>query len=122
MKNFLYGCKVNAFYAVLTLVILACLSGCASLGAPSPQTFNEREAAAVTAIIHVRTTAVTLLNAGKISVDDARNVQEQADNARAALVIASAIHATDPAQAENRLAAIVTGLSAISSYLASRGQ
>lgn len=122
MKNFLYGCKVNAAFAAMFLVIVACLSGCASLGAPSPQTFNEREAAAVSAIIHVRTTAVSLLNAGKISVDDARNVQEQADNARAALVIASAIHATDPAQAENRLAAIITGLSAISSYLASRGQ
>ena len=121
MKNFIYGCKVNAVWAALALVALATLTGCASLGVPTPQTFNEREAAAISSVIAVRTTAVSLLSADKITVADARNIQTQADNAREGIAIASAIHATDPAQAENRLAAVVVTLNALSTYLNSRG-
>ena len=121
MKNFLYGCKVNAAFAVLLIVTVAALAGCATFGVPSPQTFNEREAAAISSVIAVRTTAVSLLTADKISAADARNIQTQADNAREAITIASTIHDLDPAQAENRLAAVIAGLNALSTYLASRG-
>jgi uncharacterized lipoprotein YmbA len=105
----------------IAAIVLTLLTACASLGVPTPQTFNEKEAAAISSVAAIRTTAESLLTANKITAPDAQNIQRQADNAREAIVVASAIHATDPGAAENRLTAIITGLNAISAYLASRG-
>lgn len=102
-------------------IVLTLLTACASLGVPAPQTFNEKEAAAVSSVTAIRTTAASLLTANKITAPDAQNIQRQADNAREAIEVASAIHATDSGAADNRLTAIITGLNAISGYLATRG-
>ncbi len=101
------------------LVLLA-ITGCAALGIATPQTFNEKEAAAITTVTAIRSTATGLLTGGKITAADARNVQTQADTAREAIKVADSIHATDPAAAENRLDAVVVGLNALNAYLATR--
>lgn len=98
------------------------LTACQALGVPVPSTFNEKAAAAITTVTSVRNTAGNLLISRKISADDAQNVQDQADNARAGIEIAIQIHATDPGTAENRLTAVLTGLNAISEYLVTKGK
>lgn len=100
--------------------VLSLLAACASLGVPTPQTFNEKEAAAIVTLTSIRETATALLRTDKITAADAQNIQNQCDNARAAIVIADGIKATDPSQAENRLTAIIAGLNAISAYLNER--
>ena len=105
--------------AAATALIL--LSACSALGVPTPQTFNEKEAAAISSVTAIRSTAASLLSSSKITAGDATNIQAQADNAREAIKVASSIHATDPGAADSRLSAIITGLNAISAYLATRG-
>jgi hypothetical protein len=105
---------------LFSALILTLITACAALGVAKPETFNEKEAAAISTVTAVRDTAIGLLTADKITAADARNIQQQADNAREGITVASAIHATDPAQAENRLAAVVTGLNALNAYLATR--
>jgi len=112
---------LSLLLGVGSVVAVTALQGCTTLGVPSPKTFNEKEAAAISSVTGIRSAAASLLSSGKISVEDAKNVQEQADNARAAIVIASSIKATNPEAAENRLTAIIVGLNAISAYLATRG-
>lgn len=98
------------------------MTACSTFGVPVPQSFNEKVAVAISSVTEVRNTAATLLTSSKISVDDAKNIQEQADNARAGIEVAKAIHATDPSVAENRITAVLTGLNAISQYLATKGK
>jgi hypothetical protein len=62
-----------------------------------------------------------LLQAKKISAEDAQNIQTQADTARAGVDISRKLCGTDPAAADNRLTAAVTILQALSTYLATRG-
>lgn len=106
-----------AFLAILTLLV-----GCSQLGIPKPQTFNQRLAVGYTTVTAVRQTAITLLQADKITANDASNVQEQADNARAGLDLARSIHATNPQAAETRLDAVIVGLNALQAYLQARGE
>lgn len=104
----------------LAALALVLLTACAALGVPTPETFNEREAAAISSVTAARELTTSLLVAGRISPADARNVQQQADNLREGIAVASAIHATDPGAAENRLTAAITALSALNQYLAGR--
>lgn len=103
---------------LLPLILL--LSACASLGVPSPQTFNEKEAAAISSVTAIRGTALSLLQSGKLTATDAQNIQTQADNARDAIKIADQIHAANPEAGADRLTAIIAGLTAIQTYLATR--
>lgn len=105
----------------LALLLLAALIGCASLGLPSPESFNERLATGYSTVTETRTTATTLLTAGKITADDAQNIQAQADNARAGLDIARSLSKTDIASANTRLTAITTALTALQAYLTAQG-
>lgn len=102
------------------LPFLALLCACAQLGLVTPQSFSERLAAGYTAATTVRSTTTALLEAKRISVADAANLQNGADNARAGLDIARDIHATEPGAAETRLTATITALSALSAYLETR--
>lgn len=104
----------------LGTVSVAGLQGCAALGLPSPQSFNERLAVGYASVTSARETATSLLNAGKISVGDAENVLEQTDNARAGLDIAREVHATAPDAANAKLTAVLTALKALEAYLGSQ--
>lgn len=101
-------------------LIFILLTACQSLGLQTPETFNEKASAAIVSVTAVRKSALTLLQAGVISSDDAQNVQAQADNARTGIDIARTIHATDPAAAENRITAVLVGLNVLSAYLATQ--
>lgn len=98
------------------------LAACAFTGTPAPQTFNQRAAAAITSVTAVREAATVLLKAGKLTPEDARNVQAQADTAMAAVAIARNVSLTDPAGGQSKLSAALTILQALDAYLASRSK
>lgn len=108
-------------YAQHFLIIIAlALTACAQLGIPKPETFNERLAVGYSTVTTVRQTATTLLQAKKITADDAQNVQQQADNARAGLDIARTISKTDAKAADAKLTAVRSALTALQAYLATK--
>lgn len=107
---------------LLLAMAASLLIGCSTLGVPQPQTFNQRAATAITSVTSVRQTATVLLQAGKLTPEDARNVQAQADNAMAAIAIARNVSTTDPAGGQTKLTAALTILQALDAYLASRSQ
>lgn len=109
--------KAEMFLLAIAIMLL---SACAQLGIPKPETFNERLAVGYSTVTAVRQTATTLLQAKKISADDAQNVQNQADNARAGLDIARTISKTDLKAADAKLNAVHTALTALQSYLATK--
>lgn len=116
--------KLFSFPAIqvmaIALVTLALLGGCASLGVATPQTFNEKVAAALTTVTSTRTLSTTLLDASKITTQDAQNVQEQANNFRAAIDVARQIHDKTPDAADQRLQAALVGLDSLIKYLEAR--
>lgn len=101
-------------------LLLASLLGCGS--APKPETFNQKAAVAITSVTSVRDTAAVLLKAGKITADDARNVQAQADSAMSSIAIARQIADRDPAAGQSKLSAALTILQALDAYLATRSK
>ena len=106
--------------AALVLFVLALLVGCAQLGLPTPATTNERIAAAQASVTQARATATQLLQAKKISSDDAQNVLKQTDAAREGIDLVRTMSAADPAGANNRLTQIVAVLTALQAYLATK--
>ena len=109
--------RYTPFYAAL----LVMLTACATLGVSAPQTFNERLAAGYSTVTAARVTTATLLTSGKLSKDDAQNVQSQLGNARTGLDLARQIHATDPAAGDAKIDAVVTALTALQAYLNTKG-
>lgn len=105
---------------LLIAAMFVVLAACSSLGIPTPDTFNEKLAVAVTLNTSVRQTATTLVQAKKISPDDGQNVLDQTNNARAALDIARQLSKTDLKAADSRLGAVRQALEALQAYLASR--
>lgn len=112
MKKFL---RQNS-YILLVLVV-----GCAALGLPTPQSFNEKLLTAYSGVTTVRAAGDALIVAKKISSADAENVQKQADNVRAGLDIASSMQDSTLAAAKlNSTVAILTALQAYQAYLETR--
>jgi hypothetical protein len=110
---------MNALRIPLIVAIVA-LAACQSFGIPTPQTFPERIAAAYVTTTGVRQTALTLLTAKRISPDDAKNVNESANHARAGIDIARSLEVVDPTAADNRLNASIAILEALNTYLGER--
>lgn len=103
-------------YFLLILVV-----GCAALGLPTPQSFNERLLAGYSGVTTVRAGGDALIVAKKISSADAENVQKQADNVRAGLDIASSMKDPTLASAKlNSTVAVLTALQAYQAYLETR--
>lgn len=104
------------------LVALVCmlLSACSSLGLPTPQTFNERIAAAQVSVTQVRVTAKNLLVAGSIGVDEAEKVLGMTDLAAEAIAVARGVSATNPQAADAKLKAAILTLTALQTYLAEK--
>lgn len=105
-----------------TFVILAALlSACAQLGIPTATTFNERLAVAYSSVTQVRQSAATMLKAKQITADDGQSVLTATDAARAGLDVARTLATTDLKAADNRLTAARAALTALSTYLSTRG-
>lgn len=105
----------------LAAIAVAVLTACAAIGAPPPQTFNERVAAAQISVTALRSTALQLLEAGKITAADARNVQAAANAGNAAIDLAVQIDKTDPATAGAKLTSAMAVIAAVQTYLATKG-
>jgi hypothetical protein len=104
---------------LVTVFALAVVAvGCTALGITKSLTFNEKLAAGYQADTAVITATDQLLVAGKITKADANNVEAQANNLKAALDIASQVEATDVTTGGNKLAAALTALQALTSYVA----
>jgi hypothetical protein len=97
------------------------MAACTSLGAPQPQTFEQRAAATLIAVDGVNKAATTLLKADKISVADAKHVAAQSDTVIVGVGVARTIAATDPVAAQTKLAAGIAVLTVLQGYLASKG-
>lgn len=105
------------FRSIICVVLFALVVGCAALGSPTPDTFNQKLAVAVASVSEVRGTAVTLLAVKKISVSDAKNIQAQADVAREGLDVARSMSGTNLSDATTRLEVANTALKALQAYL-----
>lgn len=110
------------FRLFLAALALSVLTACAALGVESPDTFNQRLAVAAASVTEVRVTATTLLVAGKISVADAQNIQQQADVAREGLNVARGLSATSIPAAATRLEVATAALRALQTYLIAKQQ
>lgn len=119
--SFLLPHALATLNAILLTLALVHVSACSVVGVPQPQTFAQRVAVGYASVTTVRQTATALLKAKRITVDDAENVQQQADNVRAALDIARTMHAADPPAAEAKLAQTRAVLAALNDYLAKKG-
>ena len=97
--------------------LLLLLVGCAQLGLPVAQTFNQKLAVGYATVTGIITTTDNLLLAKAITPDDAANVLKQDDNAKAALDIARSLSGTDITAANAKLTATHTVLEAINAYL-----
>jgi NADH:ubiquinone oxidoreductase subunit 4 (subunit M) len=102
-------------FAIVPLLFM--LTACASLGLPTAKTFNERAAVAYGTVTTVRETTASLLVAKKITASDAQNVQNQANTAREGIDLARSVVATNPGDADTKLTAAITVLSALQTYL-----
>lgn len=92
--------------------LLVALSACATF-----KTFNEKVALGYTTVTQVRDTTKTLLESDHISVNDAQNVQKQADNVREGIDIAREMKANDTPGADNKLQSVSVALKALKKYL-----
>lgn len=106
---------------LLVTLLMTLLAGCALLGVPTPNTLNERVAAAYVSVTTVRQETLSLLQSGKITATDAKNIESQADNARAGIDIASQLETTNPTQASDRLTVSLSVLQALETYLTQHG-
>lgn len=102
---------------VAVLLILAGITACAQLGLLSPQSDEEKLTASVASVAAMRDMTTALLEARKISSDDAQHVQDQLRNARVGLDICRQMSKTNSAAANAKLTSIRTGLQALEAYL-----
>lgn len=100
------------------LVLL--LAGCASLGVPAPQTFNQRAAAATATVNTASQTVLTLLQTRKITPDESDRYTDRTEDAQEAIDLARGIYPANPADAEGRLALVITALQMLTAELETR--
>lgn len=111
-RNKLYGA---------TWIALLLLVGCASIGLPAPQTFNDKVAAAYVSVSTLAETGLLLGQVGIISPDDAQNIHDQVAALKSAVDVAQTLYASQPQAASDRLTATLTALRALDAYLKTRG-
>lgn len=105
---------------ILILAAISVLVGCATFGLPTPESFEERLASGYVTVTGVRNLAGTLLEAGKITAADARNIQNSADVGRQGLEVSELVYETNPDEGKTRLDATLIGINALMDYLEKR--
>ena len=111
----------NATLAGKTTILLTLPSVDTPVCAIETRKFNEKAAAAQISVTATRSTALQLLNAGKITAADAKNVQAAADAGNAAIDLARHLEATDKTGAGAKLASAVAIITGVQAYLATKG-
>lgn len=107
---------------LLILAAALALSACSTLGIPKAETFNQRLAVGYASVTTVRSTAASLIDAGKLTAADGRNVQSGADSVRQGLDVARELHTTVPAAGEDKLAQALAALTVLEKYVAKKGK
>lgn len=109
------------FAALFAIAALTLFAACAQLGIAPADTFNKKAAVAISTVTEVRETAAAALQAGKITPDQARDVQAKADAARDGVQAARQVAAQgDYGSAQTRIDAIQATLQALHTYLIQR--
>jgi predicted kinase len=108
---------VRSLQLALMAMVLGIAAGCAQLGLEAPESFRDKAAATLVGATTARTTATALLNAGKITVADAENVQKTADAVRDGVRVAQTLSLTDMTSAQAKLNTTRTILAGIVAYL-----
>lgn len=98
----------------------AMLTGCAGLGLVKPQGFEEVQAAGYQSVEVGAKLVGTLLDAGKLSAQDARNAHTQLTNLREGLDLAAELRLTNAPAGEARQRAALAGIDALLVYLRSK--
>lgn len=111
--------NLKSIHAIWLCAVL--LVGCGSLGIPKAETFAQKLAGGYVTVSGIREGTLLLGQAGRITKDDAQNVQDQADNLRAGLDVADTLRSTQPAAAGQKLSATLAALRALDAYVTSRG-
>lgn len=102
-------------------IFLLFLAGCAVLGLEAPATPESKAIAIDATATAVNQTATTLLDAKKISSNDAQNVLDSTRAARRGVDIARALAKVDPKAATAKLQAQQEILRALQAYLKQKG-
>ena len=113
----------NVFSTALALLCIAAiavlLTSCVSMEAP--KSFNEKLAYAYAGVASTRSTAASMLERKRISVEEARQMQAGADKARAALDLARGAQISgDMTTAQGQLDLAMTVLTQLEAYLKAR--
>lgn len=118
-----------------TALLATLMLGCATLGLPTPQTFEQKALVAQATVTQIRTSAAQLLMSKALTVHDAENALHVTDAATTGIGVARGLYATTcppPAAsappvectsvaADKRLAVATAALTALSAYLATQG-
>lgn len=107
-------------YAAFWAALLVVLAACSTINLNAPKSFNAGLQDGYTTVTAIAQTAATLKAAGKITDADVTNIVTVLEQMKSGLDIARQIHATDPQAGSDRLAAVITSLTALQVYLASR--
>jgi hypothetical protein len=101
--------------------VLLVLPGCASLGVPTAQTFDERVVAGYQIVTGMAESTGMLLDANKIEAKDGRNIHTQLTTLKESIDVAVSLKAAgDFSSAETRLDAAIHALKLLQGYLALR--
>lgn len=106
----------------LVLALLAfALVACASVGVQAPATFNQKVLAAHSTVTAIANSASTLRATGKLSDADRDNVVSTLRSAEAGIDLAVLTYKTNSQAGGDKLTATITVLTALQTYLASKG-
>lgn len=112
--------KRHPLAVVTAAYFIFLLAGCGALGVTSPQTFNEKAAAATTSVNTASQTVLTLLQSHKITPDESDKYTKGLDETQEAIDFTRTLYKTKPAEAEDRLAATIAALNLVLAELEKR--
>jgi hypothetical protein len=108
-------------YKLSIIPLLLILTACAALSVPPADTFNKRAAAATATVNTVSQTALTLLQARKITPDESDRYIARAEEAQKAINVARSIYADDPMDdGQHRLVMAIRALEVLTAELEAR--
>lgn len=110
----------HPFAAVTAAYLLFLITACGFLGVQSPQTFNEKAAAATISVNTGSQTVLTLLQSRKITPDESDKYTKSLEDAQEAIGFARTLYKTKPQEAEDRLAVTIAALNILLAELEKR--
>ena len=105
----------------LTGLMVTLVIGCSALGLATPKGFDQSLAEAYGVHTAVASATATAVSTGAISSAEATTVQAQVVSARTMLDTAKALELSNPTGAQSDLTLATTALTALQTYLNSRG-